>query len=180
MKKLIIISLFLFLALSEAMAQQTELKKIRYLVSNDVPGEVLAAVESDYPGMDFQAHLLSPPMDSKKELRELRQQIIIKSIPEYFAVIKGRHYKKTASYNIDGELITSTERIKNIALPKEIFTTIGREYNGWYIYKNIVTRVKAGTYNNISYEVWLKNGRKKQRLTMDATGKIIKQKRSFK
>lgn len=176
MKKSFLISLFLLFALNSAWAQQTESTKIQPLVTSDVPTEVLAAVESDYPGMNIRNQLYSPAGPS---MRELKRQLQDKNVPEYCAVVRGRQYRKTASYNKNGELISSTERIKNAAVPHAVLAAIGREYNGWLVTKNLTTRIKAGTYNSVSYKVWLKKGRKKQRITIDATGKILAKKRAF-
>lgn len=178
MKKSILTPVILLLALSSAMAQQTELDNLQYSVSADVPMEVLAAVEADHPGMNILEHLSSPSVSPKKELIK---QVEINSVSEYdavyYALIKGRDYRKTADYNKQGKLISSTETIKNIAVPRAVLTTIGREYNGWLITKNQAERYTSSTYSNVFYEVWLKNGRKKQQLTLNAAGLILSKKR---
>lgn len=181
MKKsiLILIPVISLFVLSGAVAQQLDIEEIQYSVKNNVPQEVLDAVESDYPGMNIQEHLLSPSVSLEEELKKQKQ---IENLPEiypvYYALIKGKEYEKKADYNKEGKLISSTETIKNVALPRAVLNTIGREYNGWLVTKNQAERYTSSTYNNVLYEVWLKNGRKKQQLTIDATGKILVKKRS--
>lgn len=168
--------MILLLALSGAMAQQTEVNNAHQLVTDDVPMAVLAAVESDYPGLKISDHKVTPSGFAEIDFKNHIQTI---TKPDYYAIISGREYRKIATYNKEGELIAATETIKNIAVPRPVYTTIGREYNGWLITKNQATRYMSRTYNNVFYKVWLKNGRKKQQLTMDATGKILEAKRSF-
>ncbi len=179
MKKLSLLAAVLLMSLSGINAQQNNLN-VRHAVGEDVPMAVLATIEAGYPGLNIHQHLVAPVPKAKKEKKLVDNSSEL--LQPYYAMFKGRDYWKKEIYNKKGGLLYSSERIRNIALPREVYTFIGREYNGWGIKKNVAIKViEAGegiSRDVVYYKVLLQNGKKKQWVQLDERGNIYARRRS--
>lgn len=170
----------LLLACSGGIYAQGSSAKVRHSIAQDVPMEVLATIESGYPGLNIHQHLVVPEPVVKKVKRI--DKIRSEPLRPYFAIYKGRDYRKREVYTKGGELIYSRERVGNVALPHAVYNYIGREYNGWLIKKNVAIKIvdkSATNPRNVKYfKVLLQDGKKKKRLLLDEQGNIYSRRRS--
>lgn len=178
MKKLSLIFVLLLACLSGIYAQGNN-ANVRHSIAQNVPVEVLAAIESGYPGLHIRQNLVSPETVVKvKRVNKISSG----AFNPYFAIYKGRDYRKREAYTKEGELLYSRERIEDVALPRAVYEFIGREYNGWLIKKNVAIEIvdkSAASPRDVKYfKVLLLDGKRKKRLLLDEHGNIYSRKRS--
>ncbi|GAA4941156.1 hypothetical protein GCM10023314_12650 [Algibacter agarivorans] len=86
----------------------------------------------------------------------------------YFIIPEG---KVLASYDKDGNLLSTAERYKNIKLPFPVSKAITKRFPNWAISKNIylVNYHESGNIRKL-YKVTLENGKKRIKVKVDDFG----------
>ena len=175
--------LIMLLALGSAMAQQNPNQKpVQQEVAEDVPTAVLSAVEKANRGFQFQEE--SPIVSVKADIVAPHK---IEKLGEAYLVstksisLNGRSQKQEkAFYDADGSFVSSRTVMKNSALPLHVLRTIGKEYNGWLLVKTRAVIIDKGAEPVIYYKAVVDNGKKRENILLDRTGKIVKNKREVK
>ena len=183
MKKLSSSLLIMLLALGSAMAQQNlNQKPVQQEVADNVPIAVLSAVEKANPGFQFQKELpvaseeANTIVSHKPEKLKKDYVIFTKS-----SSLNGRSdSKEKAFYNADGSFVSSRTVMRNSALPLHVLHTIGKEYNGWLLVKTKAVIIDKGAERVMYYKAVVDNGKKRENILLDRTGKIVKNKREVK
>ena len=183
MKKLSSSLLIMLLVLGSAMAQQTSNQKpIRQEVAENVPKAVLGAVEKANHGFQFQEELPEVSEEANTIVshkpEKLKKDYVIFTRS---SSLNGRSDRKEkAFYNADGSLVSSRTVVRNSALPLHVLRTIGREYNGWLLVKTKAVINDKGADRVMYYKAVVENGKKREKILLDGTGKIVKNKREVK
>jgi hypothetical protein len=175
MKKVSLSLIVILMVTGSALAQQTDGQKPIYQkVEADAPQAVLDAVERNNKGFEFKS-------EEKAVISKL-----VESKESYVADVRGRslnnksHTLKRTLYNADGSVISSREELLNHALPKLVLRTIGKEYNGWQLVRTRSVIEEEGDSRKVYYTAVLKNGKSKERIMLNESGQIVKNKRELK
>ena len=172
MKKLSLLLVMLLLSLSGIDAQQNKMK-ISSRADKDAPTLVLA----DAADPDPSGH--KPLSRAEGEEEKIKKDLSAQSLFT-FVEHRGKGYWKKVTYKYDGTMVHSIERRHNVALPKAVYKSIGREYNGWQINKTAVVKeieIRSNApQHSTYYKVHLQNGKDKERILLDEHGKIYSRK----
>lgn len=89
-------------------------------------------------------------------------------------IFKGNKGSITATYDCDGDILTTSEKFEDVKLPISVRNAVYQEYPGWSTLGNSY----SVNYNkNIGakkvYKVKITNGRVKKNLKIDSEGNII-------
>jgi len=87
-----------------------------------------------------------------------------------FYIPKG---KILASYDENGEIVTTTEKFENIKLPAIVRTAIFERFPGWVLSKNVYRVTYNRNKNKKEYKVVLQNGNKSVRVRTDEKGNFV-------
>lgn len=82
--------------------------------------------------------------------------------------------KILAAYNKEGTIIRTVERFTNITLPKEVYTSVAKQYPNWIIEKDVYLvnyHDQGGIHKK--YKILLKNGDKRIRVKCDPKGNFL-------
>jgi hypothetical protein len=83
--------------------------------------------------------------------------------------------KILAEYDKDGKIIRTTEKFKNIALPKDVATSVAKRFPGWTLSKNVYYVHYTEPYGGKKmYELTLENGDKRLKVKTDDKGNFLK------
>lgn len=177
MKKLSLLAMVLLMTLGGVNAQQKQVI-VSARIDNQVPMEVLAAVETKYPGLKIdQEDVAAAGLDSM-DSRKMKNSLW--PAATYHVHYKGRNYHKSEIYDKKGNLLHSRESIVNIAMPHAVYRYIGKEHNGWLVKKTKVVKTidknAAASRQVVYYKVLLQNGLKKQWVQLTEQGEIYARK----
>lgn len=164
-----------FIILSTTAMAQTELYRSKIQEKN-IPEKILQSLEKDFPDVDIVKYEGLPLTMIDGELYvDSDENIMDKHYDDYVITLDGKSGIISATYDSEGELVSTFERLKNIALPEEILISIGHQFPGWAI-KGDRYRMKSyrGGKEIAHYKVWLEKGGKKQEVLLDQSGKIIR------
>jgi hypothetical protein len=77
----------------------------------------------------------------------------------------------TTTYNWKGEVLTSEEKFRNVALPADLVRTALKDYKGWRVVRtNYNVSYTKGQDAKKMYTVQITDGKKKKKISMDAEG----------
>lgn len=181
MKKLSFLVLILLISIGGLHAQKAN-KKIQYQVDENVPLAVLAAIEANQPGLNFQHQQQMAEAFMAKESKARKGKRINPVNPRgiyqaYQVSSSGKDYKKRELYTKEGKLIYSREMIRNTPLPLAIRQYIGREYNGWLVKRDmVITKVSRDGVKQKFYKVLVQNGKDKKLLRLTEEGLVFARK----
>lgn len=83
--------------------------------------------------------------------------------------------KILAEYDKDGKIIRTTEKFKNIALPKDVTKSVTERFPHWFIPKNVYYVHYSDTYGGKKvYKITLENGDKRLKVRTDEKGNFLK------
>lgn len=95
------------------------------------------------------------------------------SITRYDVMMKGKHFEGDVSYSTDGQMISYSEKMKDIKLPAPVIEAIKAKYpDARFTKDREIINSKKGMTDK--YKVHFKNGKKHGYALVDANGKIIK------
>ncbi|WP_158976571.1 hypothetical protein [Cellulophaga sp. L1A9] len=140
----------------------------------EVPELVVSAVEEDFP--DFLiVEYLALPLEYVEGDVYINPNIDSNADYDTFQIVLKEHGKElTATYDSDGNLIKTTEHLKNVALPYAVSKAIAKEYPEWKFEKDSYDMVQLGNSKaKKRYRVILENHGKKIRVHTNAKGKIL-------
>ena len=100
-----------------------------------------------------------------------------KQYEDYVVTLVGKSGVISATYDAEGKLISTFEKLKNTALPGDILATIGRDFPGWAVKGD---KVRMRSYRDgmetAHYKIWLQKNGMQEEVVLDETGKVLRQK----
>jgi hypothetical protein len=80
----------------------------------------------------------------------------------------------TTNYNWKGEVLSSEEKFRNIALPANLVRSALKDYEGWKVVRtNYNVSYTKGSNARKIYTIQITDGKKKKKVSMDAEGIIL-------
>lgn len=94
---------------------------------------------------------------------------------DYFISFYIPQGKILASYDKDGNILRTVEKYKNIALPKEVAISVGKNYTGWTIAENayLVNFHDQKGITRKEYKILLEKDGRRMRIKTDEKGNIL-------
>ena len=175
MKKVITLIALAFTVMAAAHAQNSEIRmKAR---ETEIPVAIVEAFKTDYLGAKADEWAIVPAIIVGEEYIVSGYDNLNGEKPTSYVVrIKGEKIKGEAVYDQNGKLMYSKEVIKDTALPVAVRNAVWQKYPGYAIVKDQET-IKEGKSNFIHYRVIIEKGKEKMALAVDASGKILKEKK---
>ncbi len=84
--------------------------------------------------------------------------------------------KILAAYDKDGTILRTVERFKDVTLPKEVYTSIAKQYPNWRFEKDVyLVNYHDSSSGSITkkYKITLVNGNKRIKVKCDAEGNFL-------
>jgi hypothetical protein len=114
----------------------------------------------------------SDPLEFVKahfNIKNLISQVKGERIENYFVTFRSKRGSVSADFNSQGDLVKSTSRFKNIALPRELMHELYKDHKGWIMASNIhITRGRDGVVDHDTYKVKLVNGKERKNVILEA------------
>lgn len=140
----------------------------------NVPIEVLKAIDVDFPDYIVKEYYTTP-------VHYVDQDVFLSSWDEpdlrdsFQVTLTSKGKEVTANYSEDGKLMSSMEKLKNVAPPLPVREAISKNFPGWTISEDMyhMKSEGKGTMKERYGFVIRKDGKKKTVYT-DAKGNIIK------
>jgi len=175
MKAIITSAVLLIMLTATATAQDTQTRiKIK---QTDVPVSVVESFTKDFSDGIAEEWDIVPAVIVVEDYEVLgNDNSDGTKTTEYSVSIKGPKVKGEAIYDQDGKLKYSKEVIKNAALPAAVRNSIVNKYPGFSFMKDQET-IKEGRSNFIHYRIVIEKGKEKVCLAVDASGKILKERK---
>jgi hypothetical protein len=141
-----------------------------------LPEKLMTAVSKDFPNNDIVKYEALPITMVHGELFILsNEDVPDQNYDTYIVTMEGKSGKISATYDSEGHLMSTTEHLKNVPLPKEVLATIGKDYRGWAVKGD---HVILNAYHNdkkiAHYKVKLEKGGMIESVVFDAAGKVVK------
>ncbi len=174
MKKLMFLTALF--ALSFQGFSQTEIISAK-LKKDKIPGEIIMAIERDFPGESVTEYVGLPVKLVEEEwyvnINEDAENQIFDS---YMVNISGKDQSFHAAYDKDGKLLFTREKLKNHALPQIVERAIAKEFPGWVATEDkiVMTHFLQNNKKKVRYVVKLSKDGKHEQVVFDANGNLIK------
>lgn len=170
-----IIGLLILGVMSQAYAQKEEILFIAKLKKNEVPKIISSTVEKDFPKLEIVEFLSIPNKNGFME--DVKTSIIpVEGYDHYLVTFKGKTKKIAATYNSEGNLISTVDHYRYEPIPFAIKNKIALAYPDWVIlngYKKMNSYNKAGKITKSHFKVSIENGDQKRKVYTDESGKIL-------
>lgn len=175
MKKLLtsVVMAFTVIATIQAQSAQVRIK----VKEAEIPVSVVKSFKKDFNGGQAEEWDIVPAAIVGEEYIVSGYDNLKGEKPtSYNVVIKGPNMRGEALYDANGILKYSKETIKDVALPKVVRDAVLKQHPGYTLIKDQET-IKEGKSNFIHYRVVIEKGKEKRALAVDASGKILKERR---
>jgi len=172
MKK-IILGLFLIGLVMQSYGQdvlfEAKIKK------EEVPAAIIEAIDSDFGDFEM-VEFYAVPLEFIEEDVYINRNIDSEEDYDTYQIfLQAKNGEIVATYNKDGELLSTVEQLKNAPLPTEIRNAVGKSFSGWAITKD---KYKMTHYSNKQkkerYKLILEKGNEKKVVYMDGLGEILR------
>ena len=176
MKKAIL-SLALFGVALQSQAQDMLFQE--KIKAENIPDVVVSAIKKDFPDysvIEYDAVPIeyvsgdvyfNPNIDSWDDY------------DTYQVVMKSNEGELRASYNREGNLLNTSEHLKDASLPMSVRKSVAKAYPGWEFKKDTYNMMDYhGGKERQRYRIVLENHGKKLRVYTNAKGKILNHRRS--
>ena len=79
-----------------------------------------------------------------------------------------------AAYDKNGEILRTAERFKDVALPREVITSVAKRFPNWVIKKDVylVSYYESGNISK-KYKITLENGEERMKIKTDEEGNFL-------
>ncbi|MFT4983200.1 MAG: hypothetical protein ACI9Q9_000228 [Flavobacterium sp.] len=175
MKTFIITLLSLGLTISSYSQVKTEkVMKEGIMKVQDLPAVVIKSV-----GDDFSVYL--PDLNADPKVRTLEDSFIAYDLGKnyegyetYLVYMEIKGGSLSATYNENGKLIRVIEEYKDVKLPSSVIYSVYKAYPGWQIVNDrYLYSQKEGDILKKQYNIKIKRGKDKRKLTVHADGEIL-------
>lgn len=174
MNKLIAIFSLVFFASTLSFAQ-TELFRAK-LKKEAIPAVVLESITEDFPYAEVTEYAAIPVTIIDEQVYvHMNAEAMDGDYDTYVITVAGKSGAVYATYDREGNLLSTAENLKNVVLPRAIQTSIGRHFPGWGVVgdKMVMTSLRNGKQKT-HYKVKLKKGKEHHKVVFDADGNIIR------
>lgn len=174
MKKIITsVAMAITVIATHAQSAQVRIK----VKEGEIPISVVESFKRDFNGEQFHEWAIVPAALVGEEYVVSGYDDLNGETPTSYAVVlKGTNMKGELVYDQNGKLKYSKETIKDTALPAPVRNAVVKKYPGFFFIKDQET-IKEGKSTFIHYRVVIEKGKEKMALAVDATGKILKEKK---
>lgn len=175
MKNLIFPLVLAVLAVTSVSAQD----RIFYakLKTSEVPAEVITACAKDLEDGMTVTEYRALPLEMVEEgwFVNYNKDIADKDYNTYEVRFSGNNLTGEATYDANGNLISFVENVEDVALPRPIQKSIGKNFEGWAVANDheIVT-INKNNEQKVYYRVNLIQGKEKKRVIFDGDGNLVK------
>jgi len=160
---------FVFQSYAQDVLFEAKLKK------EEVPSVIIENIEEDYPDFIVDEYTAVPLEFIENDVIVDRNINSNDDYSTYQVTLKGKGEILVATYNKNGELLSTVEHGKNVELPKAVAHTLAITYPGWNLIKDNYKMVHyKGLNKHERYKIILENSGKKIRVYTDANGKFLK------
>lgn len=170
MKNLTLLVACLLISWSAMQAQ--EVIYAQKLTREKVPGTVLKSLEKDFPDAKITDYASIPTEKIGEELI-INPSSSSENYDMYEMHVTGKNFNGDALYDRNGNLVRSTEIVRNVPLPYHVQRAIGENYPGWAVTndREVMTFYKKGM-QKVYYRVHLTKGKEKANIILDAEGNL--------
>ena len=164
-----------FTIMTSIHAQNAQVKiKVK---ESEIPVSVIESFKKDFGGGHAEEWTIVPATIVGEEYVVSGYDNLDGEKPTSYAVIvRGTNTKAEAVYDQNGKLKYSKEVIKDTALPIAIRNAVTDKYPGFALISDQET-IKEGRTNFIHYRVIIEKGKEKKALAVNASGKILREKK---
>jgi len=175
MKKILTSAVMSFTIMTAIHAQSAQVRiKVK---EAEIPVSVVESFKKDFSGGQAEEWAIVPAAIVGEEYLVSGYDNLDGEKPTSYAVtMRGSNIKAEALYDQNGRLKYSKEVIKNGALPTAIRTAVAEKYPGFAFVKDQET-IKEGRSSFIHYRVIIEKGKEKKALAVNASGKILREKK---
>ena len=173
MKKINLLLLFVISAMSITRAQN-ELFSTK-LREEGVPPQIVESVAKDFPGLTISEYASIPVAIVEDNLFVYsRDPMANPDFDTYVVTLESKRGEIQATYDRDGKLISKSENLKDVPLPRVIENTIGKEFPGWVVAKDhlLLTSVKGNKVKS-HYRIKLSKDGKQRYVVVGEDGKLL-------
>ncbi|MEZ5039773.1 MAG: hypothetical protein R2828_07775 [Saprospiraceae bacterium] len=142
----------------------------------EIPANLLTAIEHDFPeGSILELKALPVEIIDGHWFVDVERNVTGKNYDTYVIKMHTSNGEIDATYDANGSLIYTTERLKEVALPLPLRKTIGRDFPGWAVSddKALITHYIDGK-QNAHYFVNLTKDGNLERIVLDGSGNLLK------
>ncbi|WP_149276284.1 hypothetical protein [Pareuzebyella sediminis] len=140
----------------------------------DVPEVIIEAVERDYPDFTIEEYAAIPIEYVESDVYVNRSIDSVDDYDTFDITLEGKGKEFTATYNKYGDLISTSEHLKNIAPPAAVRNAVAKSYPGWTIEKDVYNMKSYGNGKaRERYRMELTKGNEKMHVYTNANGKIL-------
>lgn len=124
---------------------------------------------------DYNTPLKVKVLENKAAQYDIKEEGIFDSEFEaYEVVFKQKSGKIIAIYDQEGNIVSSSEKFKNIRLPEEVRISIFRNHDGWELHSDAyLVSYYLGKDVKKLYKVQIRKGKLKKNLRVDVNGNIM-------
>ncbi|MCB0656351.1 MAG: hypothetical protein KDC57_09465 [Saprospiraceae bacterium] len=175
MKKLAFILAFSMVTMSGLLAQSTSELFTAKIKKGEVPGEIIAAIEKDFPKMIAQDFQTVPGEFINGTFVLNSENLDTYNNEMYRIYLNAKNgFEATALYDKHGHLVSAREYWKNKPLPENVAKAVGELYPGWALNSDFERiTITNNDVRDAFYRVILKKGHDKMKITMDEFGNEI-------
>jgi len=171
MKTIVLSAIFIGLAFQSNAQDMLYRAKLKV---EEVPEVVVTAVEEDFPDYSIVEYDAIPIEYVEGDIYFNPNINSIADYDTFQMVLKQNGNEMTATYDSDGNLLNTTEHLKNTVLPIAVSRSVAKAYPGWSFAKDSYDMVQfKGKKESQRYRIVLENHGKKIRVHTNAKGKIL-------
>lgn len=170
------INLLLFLAMStwSITNAQNELFSTK-LREEGVPPQIVQSVAKDFPGLTISEYASIPVSIIEDNLYVYSGDPMMNpDFDTYMVTLESKRGQIRATYDRNGKLISKSENLKDVPLPRVVETTIGKEFPGWVAAKDhmLLTSMKGNKVKS-HYRIKLTKDDRQHYVVIGEDGKLI-------
>lgn len=171
MKKAIL-SLALFGVALQSQAQDMLFQE--KIKAESIPDVVVTAIEKDFPDYTVMEYDAVPIEYVDDEVYFNPDAKSLEDYDTYQISMKSNEGELTATYDREGNLLNTTEHLKDTLLPMSVRKAVAKAYPGWEFVKDSYNMMDyKGGKDRQRYRIVLENHGKKLRVYTNAKGKIL-------
>ncbi|MCB0668602.1 MAG: hypothetical protein KDC80_22410 [Saprospiraceae bacterium] len=170
------VSLLLFMAMISwsITRAQNELFSTK-LREEGVPPQIVQSVAKDFPGLTISEYASIPVSIIEDNLYIYSGDPMMNpDFDTYMVTLESKRGQIRATYDRNGKLISKSENLIDVPLPKSVEATIGKEFPGWVVARDhlLLTSVK-GNKPKSHYRIKLTKDNKQHYVVIGEDGKLI-------
>ena len=175
MKKIFFAAIFLAIATMSFAQTQTTIFSAK-LKKEKVPVVIIESIEEDFPDFTITEYY-GVPMDVVDDVWFIDEDRNAEDedFDTYSVLLKGKKSYINATYDKEGNLLSSREKLTDALLPYTIRVAVGTHFPGWAVIGDkIIMTTHKGHVKKAHYKVKLKKDNKEFYALFDASGNLLK------